>query len=209
MKRDYKNVCVLFFCRIYDESRISSVLLFINHHGRLYQVWAAGVVAGAEEQLIIITRTTSRLVTLPGHQQGSVTPTPHMLSLTALARELPGSTELGRGSCRSLSSCMMSPGLYFSTSFSRRFVIVTIQSTYLIIIINYIYNIYSISTISRVYLQYLQYIYNLGVLSIVSTVLLPGHVCVEAWVAPTPAHIIALYPAIISIDILYMRYIYL
>ena len=161
MKRDYKNVCVLFFSGIYDESRISSVLLFINHHGRLYQVGAAGVVAGAEEQRIIITRTTSRLVTLPGHQQGSVTPTPHMLSLTALARELPWTTELGSGSCRSLLSRMMSPGLYFSTSFSRRFVIVTIQSTYLIIIINYIYNIYSISTISTVYLQYLQYIYNI------------------------------------------------
>ena len=87
------------------------------------------------------------------YSQGSVTPTPHMLSLTALAREVPGSTELGSGSCRSLLSRMMSPGLYFSTSFSRRFVIVTIQSTYLIIIINYIYNIYSISTISTVYLQ--------------------------------------------------------
>ena len=110
MKRDYKNVCVLFFSGIYDESRISSVLLFINHHGRLYQV-GAGVVAGAEEQRIIITRTTSRLVTLPGHQQGSVTPTPHMLSLTALAREVPGSTELGSGSCRSLLSRMMSPSL--------------------------------------------------------------------------------------------------
>ena len=134
MKRDYKkNVCVLFFSGIYDESRISSVLLFINHHGRLYQV-GAGVVAGAAEQLIIITRSTSRLVTLPGHHsQGSVTPTPHMLSLTALAREVPGSTELGSGSCRSLLSRMMSPGLYFSTSFSRRFVIVTIQSTYLVI----------------------------------------------------------------------------
>ena len=45
---------------------------------------------------------------------------------------------------------LLSPGVYFSTSFSRRFVIVTIQSTYLVIIINYIYNIYSIST---VYLQ--------------------------------------------------------
>ena len=156
------------------------------------------MVAGAEEQRIIITRTTSRLVTLPAtnYSQGSVTPTPHMLSLTALAREVPGSTELGSGSCRSLLSRMMSPGLYFSTSFSRRFVIVTIQSTYLIIIINYIYSIYSISTISTVYLQYLQYIYNLRVLSILSTVLLPGHVRVEAWVAPTPAHIIALYPVL-------------
>ena len=83
MKRDNKkNDCVLFFSGIYDESRISSVLLFINHHGRLYQV-GAGVVAGAEEQRIIITRTTSRLVTLPAtnYSQGSVTPTPHMLSL--------------------------------------------------------------------------------------------------------------------------------
>ena len=144
MKRDDKNVCVLFFSGIYDESRISSVLLFINHHGRLYQV-GAGVVAGAEEQRIIITRSTSRLVTLPAtnYSQGSVTPTHNMLSLTALARELPGYTELGSGSCRSLLSRMMSPGLYFSTSFSRRFVIVTIQSTYLIIIINYIYSIYS------------------------------------------------------------------
>ena len=48
---------------------------------------------------------------------------------------------------------LLSPGLYFSTSFSRRFVIVTIQSTYLVIIINYIY---SISTTRSVYSAYCQ-----------------------------------------------------
>ena len=53
---------------------------------------------------------------------------------------------------------LLCPGVYFSTSFSRRFVIVTIQSTYLVIIINYIYNIYNIYNVSTssVYSAYCQ-----------------------------------------------------
>ena len=146
------------------------------------------MVAGAEEQRIIITRTTSRLVTLPGHHS-RVQSLQHLTCCLwpPWLENCPGLQSLeveAVGRCCHV-WCLR---LYFSTSFSRRFVIVTIQSTYLIIIINYIYSIYSISTISTVYLQYLQYIYNLRVLSILSTVLLPGHVRVEAWVAPTPAH---------------------
>ena len=109
MKRDYKNVCVLFFSGIYDESRISSVLLFINHHGRLYQV-GAGVFSrsrGADDNYHedhIAARHAAGYKLQPGFSHSN---TSHVVS-DALAREVPGHTELGSGSCRSLLSRMKS-----------------------------------------------------------------------------------------------------